>query len=104
MHSGLKMIINGHKRVALAHVADIAVAHQRHIRLEAVRMVLAMEMVMHQIWAPYQHPHRVCSIRHRVSISLFHFRSFIRRNRAIMLRFVFTFYKISLSLLLESCA
>ena len=92
------MIINVHKRVALVHVAVIAVAHQRHIHPEAVRTVLAMVMVMHQIWAPYQRPHRVCSIRHQVSISLFHIGPFIRKK----VRFVlFLHYVISLCLYLS---
>lgn len=79
MHNGLKMITNELKRVALARVVVIVVAHRRHIHPEAVHMV-EMEMVMHQIWAPYQHP-RVCSIQHQVSISLFHIGPFIEIDR-----------------------
>lgn len=97
MHNGLKMITNELKRVALVRVAVIVAVHQRHIH-RAVHMVLAMEMVMHQIWAPYQRPHRVCSIQHQVSISLFHIGRFIEEQ----IRFFF--FTIPNPLTYRSCA
>lgn len=86
------MIINELKRAVLARVVAIAVVHRRHIHPEAVHMVLAMEMAMHQIWAPYQRPHRVCSIRHQVSISLFHIGPFIEEQFLLLRFFSSVFY------------
>lgn len=41
--------------------------HRRRIHQVVARMELEMEMGMHQTWAHYPHPHRVCLIQHQVS-------------------------------------
>lgn len=72
MRNGLKMITNVLKRVVWARVEVIVVVHRLHTHLVVDRMVLAMEMVMHQTWARFQHLHQVFSIQRQVSISHFH--------------------------------
>lgn len=72
MRNGLKTITSELKRVVWVRAVAIVVVHRRHIHPVADRMALAMEMVMHQIWAHFRRHHQVCSIQHRVSISHFH--------------------------------